>query len=105
MVHRDPAGRLLESMYAHLDRVDTAVGTLVSRGGRLGTVGTANGYYPAHLHFEIRHGDGVDIDGGYGMLPLNRLDPGKTLGELAGTAPDDLSPSPLAIALTPGEKP
>jgi hypothetical protein len=39
------------------------------------------------------------------MLPLNRLDPGKTLAELAGAAPDDLSPSPLAIAILPGGEP
>ena len=105
VAHRDPAGRLLESMYAHLDRLDVAVGTLVARGRRLGTVGTANGYYPAHLHFEMRQGDGVDLGGGYGMFPLNRLDPTKTLGELAGAAPDDLSPSPLAIAVLPRDEP
>jgi hypothetical protein len=101
VAHRDPSGRLLESMYAHLDRIDVAVGTLVHRGRRLGTVGTANGHYPAHLHFEMRHGDGVDIGSGYGMFPLNRLDPGETIRELAGAAPDDLSPPPLATALLP----
>ena len=105
VAHRDSPGRLLESMYAHLDRIDVAVGTLVSRGRRLGTVGTANGYYPAHLHFEMRHGDGVDIGGGYGMLPLNRLDPAQTLAELAGAAPEDLSPSPLATAILPRDEP
>ena len=53
----------------------------------------------------MRHGACVDIGGGYGMLPLNRLDPGKTLAELAGAAPDDLSPSPLATAILPGDEP
>ncbi|TAE76941.1 MAG: M23 family metallopeptidase [Verrucomicrobia bacterium] len=105
IAHRDHDGRLLESMYAHLDRIDVAVGTLVHRGRKIGSLGTANGYYPAHLHFEIRHGDGVDIGGGYGMIPLNRLDPSKTLAELAGSAPDDLSPSPLASALIPRDEP
>lgn len=105
VAHRDLAGRLLESMYAHLDRIDVAVGTLVSRGRRLGTVGTANGHYPAHLHFEMRLGDGVDLGGGYGMFPLNRLDPEKTVDELAGAAADELSPSPLATALIPRDEP
>jgi len=105
VAHRDRGGRLLESMYAHLDRIDVAVGALVARGRRLGTVGTANGHYPAHLHFEMRHGDGVDVGGGYGMLPLNRLDPTATVAELAGAAADDLSPSPLAAALVPRDEP
>lgn len=105
LAHRDRDGRLLESMYAHLDRIDVAVGTLVPRGKRLGTVGTANGHYPAHLHFEMRLGDGVDVGAGYGMFPLNRLDPSKTVADLAGSAPHDLSPAPLATALTPRDEP
>lgn len=105
VAHRDTTGRLLETMYAHLDRIDVVVNALVFRGQKIGTVGTANGYYPAHLHFEIRHGDGVDIGGGYGMLPLNRLDPERTIKELAGAESDDLSPSPLAAALKPTAEP
>jgi murein DD-endopeptidase MepM/ murein hydrolase activator NlpD len=99
VVHRDRDGRLLESMYAHLDRIEVTPGALVARGMKLGTVGTANGYYPAHLHFELRRGDGLDVGSGYSMFPLNRLDPAKTLGELAGSAPENLAPSPLAVAL------
>ena len=99
LAHRDREGRVLESMYAHFDRLDVAAGALVARGSKIGTVGTANGYYPAHLHFEMRRGDGIDIGTGYGMFPLNRLDPAKTLADLAGSAPDDLSPAPLAVAL------
>jgi murein DD-endopeptidase MepM/ murein hydrolase activator NlpD len=99
VAHRDRDGRVLESMYAHLDRIEVGAGSLVSRGKRIGTVGTANGYYPAHLHFEMRLGDGADIGSGYSMVPLNRLDPEKTLRDLAGAAPEDLSPAPLAVAL------
>jgi len=99
LAHRDREGRVLESMYAHLDRIEVAPGALVPRGMKIGTVGTANGYYPAHLHFEMRRGDGIDVGSGYGMFPLNRLDPAETLAELAGSAPDDLAPAPLATAL------
>ena len=99
VAHRDRDGRLLESMYAHLDRIEVAPGGLVARGMKIGTVGTANGYYPAHLHFEMRRGDGIDVGSGYSMFPLNRLDPAKTLAELGGNAPGDLSPAPLATAL------
>ena len=50
------------------------------RGGRVGTVGTANGSYPAHLHFEIRASDGVDIGAGYAMYPLDPARPDCDLG-------------------------
>ena len=70
-------------MYAHLQRIDVAIGALMPRGGRVGTVGTANGSYPAHLHFEIRASDGVDIGAGYAMYPLDPARPDCDPGERA----------------------
>lgn len=102
LAHTVPDGRTLHSMYAHLDRIDVMLGALVARGGMIGTVGTANGYYPAHLHFEIRAGEGVDIGGGYAMNPLNRLDPLATVAALRNAAAADLSASPLARAQAAG---
>ena len=99
VAHKVPDGRTLHSMYAHLDRIDVARGALVARGGRIGTVGTANGNYPAHLHFEMRAGDGVDIGVGYAMYPLNRLDPLATVAALRNAPDTALSPSPLSRAL------
>ena len=100
IAHTAPDGRTLQSMYAHLNRIDVAPGTLVPRGGKIGTVGTANGFYPAHLHFEIRASDALDLGAGYASNPLNRLDPMATVTALRNAAPDDLAPSPLARALT-----
>jgi murein DD-endopeptidase MepM/ murein hydrolase activator NlpD len=105
IAHRTPDGKTLHSMHAHLDRIDVARGTLVARGARVGTVGTANGYYPAHLHFEIRASDGVDIGAGYAMYPLNRLDPMATVDALRHAEDDDLAPSPLALALAVNDEP
>jgi murein DD-endopeptidase MepM/ murein hydrolase activator NlpD len=99
VAHTAPDGQPLQSMYAHLHRIDVAIGDLVPRGGRVGLVGTANGYYPAHLHFEMRTSDGVDIGAGYAMHPLNRLDPTATISALRNAASDMLSPSPLGRAL------
>jgi murein DD-endopeptidase MepM/ murein hydrolase activator NlpD len=99
IAHRTADGRPLQSMYAHLHRIDVAIGTLVPRGGKVGIVGTANGYYPAHLHFEMRAGDGVDIGAGYTLSPLNRLDPMATVTSLRNSGDDELSPSPLGKAL------
>lgn len=99
VAHKTKDGRTLHSMYAHLHRIDATPGALIARGGKIGTVGTANGYYPAHLHFEIRESDNVDIGAGYAANPLNRIDPMATVAALHNAAPDDLSPSPLVRAL------
>lgn len=99
IAHTAPDGRPLHSMYAHLNRIDVAIGSLVARGAKVGTVGTANGYYPAHLHFEMRASDGVDIGAGYAMFPLNRLDPIGTVNSLRNSVPDDLTPAPLGKLL------
>jgi hypothetical protein len=105
LAHKAPDGKPLHSMYAHLHRIDVAVGSLVARGSKVGTVGTANGYYPAHLHFEMRTGDGVDIGAGYAMHPLNRLDPAATIAGLRGSHEEALTPSPLALAMKSGDAP
>ena len=97
--HRTTRGEILQSMYAHLLEIKVKPGDLVARGQKIAAVGTANGYYPAHLHFELRASDGVDLGAGYAVNPLNHLDPMKTVIELRNAAPDALSPSPLAIAL------
>ena len=103
LAHRRPNGELVQSMYAHLDRIEVSPGEIVARGGRVGRVGTAHGSYPAHLHFELRTGDGVDIGAGYGGDPLNRLNPAKALLEWRGVAADDFTPSPLGVALREGK--
>ena len=99
VAHQAWDGRTLHSMYAHLNRIDVSPGALIPRGGRVGSVGTASGHYPAHLHFEIRASDGVDIGAGYASAPLNRLDPAATVAALRNAAADELSPSPLARML------
>ena len=105
VAHRTPEGKTLHSMHAHLDRIDVARGTLVARGAKIGTVGTANGHYPAHLHFEMRASDGVDIGTGYARYQLNRLDPMATVDALRHAEPDELISSPLAVALSAGDEP
>jgi murein DD-endopeptidase MepM/ murein hydrolase activator NlpD len=103
LAHRTEKEGVLHTMYAHLDRIVVAVGSLVARGSRIGTNGTANDNYPAHLHLEVRSSDHIDIGGGYGEDPLNRIDPMATILRLRGAAADDLSPSPLPHALRTAE--
>ena len=44
----------VDSLYGHLNEILVKPGDAVTRGQELGTIGTAHGMYPAHLHFEIR---------------------------------------------------
>lgn len=56
--YRDPGSgqvRYIDALYGHLLKIMTATGKQVKRGEQIGTLGSNNGMYPAHLHFEIRH--------------------------------------------------
>jgi len=55
----------VESVYAHLEQIDTTLGATVKRGARIGTIGDADGEYKdAHLHLEIRD-RALPLGGGY----------------------------------------
>jgi len=73
---RDVDGeRSVESLYAHLDRIEVAVGRRVRRGDRVGTIGDAHGQYKAHLHLELRAQTGLPLGGGYASDSTGYLDP------------------------------
>jgi murein DD-endopeptidase MepM/ murein hydrolase activator NlpD len=67
-------GARVESLYAHLDRMYVVTGTSVQRGQLIGTIGTAGGQYPAHLHFELRD-RALPIGAGYSTDRRGFLDP------------------------------
>ncbi len=73
--HRLPDGTILQSMYAHMLDCCVAVGDLVARGAMIGHVGTADGLYPAHLHFEMREGELLNMGPGYANETNNRILP------------------------------
>lgn len=98
LAHRDPNGQPLQTMYAHLEKSKVLLGALVARGETIGTVGTANGHYPAHLHFEIRQSDGVEIGGGYLKRFLNHLDPSAVIASMHDAEAKGISPSLLKFA-------
>lgn len=66
VVHRCDDGGAYESLYAHLDAMEVEPGAAIGRGTRLGTIGTADGRYLAHLHLELRTRVGAPTGGGYG---------------------------------------
>lgn len=67
---------VVESLYAHLDEIKVSVGP-VKRGDLLGTIGTADGTYWAHLHFEIRTEYNMPVGGGYSTITTGYVDPTK----------------------------
>lgn len=95
--HRQPDGRKFHSLYGHLDRIGVAVGGVVARGQRLGTVGTGNGAWLAHLHFEIYEGACVDPGSGYSLRKGNRIHPAKLIETSRPTGPEGTAIAPLSV--------
>ncbi len=54
--YREETGKIamVDSLYGHLLARKVEVGQVVERGQVVGTMGSNNGMYPAHLHFEMR---------------------------------------------------
>lgn len=50
----DGSIQIADSVYAHLEQRHVRLYQMVKRGQQVGTIGTAHGIYPAHLHFEMR---------------------------------------------------
>lgn len=65
----------VESVYAHLDRLDVDEGMVVRAGDRVGTVGDAHGAYVPHLHFEVRRRPDLPLGPGYSADNSMYLDP------------------------------
>ncbi|WP_299251608.1 M23 family metallopeptidase [uncultured Aquimarina sp.] len=74
-------GNYYESVYAHCRTIKVKEGDLVKKGISIGTIGTANGQYLAHLHLELRDDIFMDIGGGYSKNTKGYLDPTKFINE------------------------
>ena len=99
LAHRVPnletgALEVVQSMYAHLDKILIQYGQLLHRGEQLGTVGTGGGLYWAHLHFEARQGPYINPSVGYADSPLNRMSAERFVAEHRGAPTQLLTPSP-----------
>lgn len=75
VVHHLPDGTKIESLYAHCDTMLVEEGAWIAKGTQIGTIGTADGYYHAHLHFEIRDDLSLPIGPGYSNNTEGYLDP------------------------------
>jgi murein DD-endopeptidase MepM/ murein hydrolase activator NlpD len=90
LAHRvpDPSApqgwRVFITLYAHLESFGAHYGDLVRCGAKIATVGTAEGRYLAHLHFEVRESRSLYPGLGYSDAPLDRVAPEQFLREHAG---------------------
>ena len=83
LAHRLPGaeGRVVQTLYAHLNTREARVGERMSRGERLGTVGTAHGAYLAHLHFEAIPSTCTEagMPGYHPVGTMNRMNPAELI--------------------------
>ena len=75
IVHYNPDNSKIESLYAHCQSISVLKGQYVTKGANIGTIGTANGAYLAHLHLEIRTILNLPIGPGYSSETKGYLDP------------------------------
>ncbi len=81
IIHYLPNGEEYESLYAHCDTIVVKQDVWVRIGDKIGTIGTANGLYFAHLHFEIRSDVTMPIGGGYSNNRTGFVDPTKFIND------------------------
>ena len=99
LAHRTPEGPIQHFMYAHMDQIHVPIGSLVPRSQIIGTVGTANRNYPAHLHLELQQNSGIYIGAGYTQDPGNRIEPAEIIAKYQETDHSRFSPDLLAVIL------
>jgi murein DD-endopeptidase MepM/ murein hydrolase activator NlpD len=90
--YRLPEGRyppFVEVIYAMLNTMDVTPGQFVKRGQRIGTVGTADGNYPAHLHWEVRQTVGLGIGPGFSERRDGWLGPSEFISAHRGVRAND----------------
>ena len=101
--HELENGRLIESFYAHLDSIHVPVGKQLRRGDQLGTIGTAEGRYLAHLHFELRRYSSLDVGAGYAETKQGRLAGEASLMKWRNRRDDQLASPVTGPALETGQ--
>jgi murein DD-endopeptidase MepM/ murein hydrolase activator NlpD len=67
--------QVLQAVYAHLQDIQVIPQQRLRRGDSIGTIGTAEGRYLAHLHFELRQGPWINPGLGYADAALSRISP------------------------------
>lgn len=85
----------VQSYYGHVEEIMVHAGENIRRGQQIATVGTANGRYLAHLHFEIREFTTPFIGPGYRDDTRGWIDPSAFIRAHRGAPEDDVGRPPL----------
>ena len=75
ITHYIHPNRKVESLYAHCNEIFVDEGEFVHKGIQIGTIGSNNDMYLAHLHFEIRDNLDLPIGGGYSSSTSGYINP------------------------------
>jgi murein DD-endopeptidase MepM/ murein hydrolase activator NlpD len=95
------ARKYLQSYYGHVETILVEPKQTVHRGEQIATIGTANGRYWAHLHFEIREFTTPFIGPGYREDTRGWIDPSAFIASHRGAPDDDVGRPPLQLGATP----
>ncbi len=87
--------KYVQSYYGHLDTILVAPPRDVHRGEQIGTVGTGNGRYFAHLHFEMREFITPFVGPGYRAETRGWLNPSGFIAAHRGAPLDDVGRPPM----------
>ena len=82
--------KFVQSYYGHVETMLVRAGDDVRRGQKIATVGTANGRYLAHLHFEMREFTTPFTGPGYREDTRGWLDPSAFIRAHRGAPEDDV---------------
>jgi Peptidase family M23 len=88
------ARKYVQSYYAHIQEILVHAGDDVRRSQKIATVGTANGRYFAHLHFEMREFITPFIGPGYRDDTRGWLNPTQFIEQHRGAPADDVGRPP-----------
>jgi murein DD-endopeptidase MepM/ murein hydrolase activator NlpD len=80
----------VQSYYAHVDEILVEPKQKVRRGEQIATIGTANGRYLAHLHFEMREFTTPFVGPGYRDDTRGWIDPSGFIASHRGAPEDDV---------------
>ena len=92
--------KYVQSYYAHVETISVEAKQLVRRGQQIATIGTANGKYLAHLHFEMREFTMPFVGPGYREETRGWIDPSGFIASHRGAPEHDVgrAPEPSAAA-------
>jgi len=95
------ARKFVQSYYGHVETILVARKQKVHRGEQIATIGTADGRYWAHLHFEMREFTTPFIGPGYRDDTRGWIDPSAFIAAHRGAPEDDVGRPALQLSPTP----